>query len=112
MDFWAHTGNDINVLATDYGFPKGWVDNISYEFTLDYTTTGIRIAIDGTTIFNLSGMTNNPDGKFGFYNYSQENVRYQGFEQAPSSVPEPATMLLFGTGLVGLAGFRRRRSNR
>jgi len=112
VDFWNHTGSDITVLETDYGSTKGWADNTVYDFTLDYTTTSITIAIDGANIFSLSGMSNNPDGKFGFYNYSQSYVRYQGFEQNPSSVPEPATMLLFGSGLVGLVGFRRRKSNR
>jgi len=31
-DFWGHSGDDLTVLATDYGSNKGWDDNTSYNF--------------------------------------------------------------------------------
>jgi hypothetical protein len=75
----------------------GWEDNTDYVFQLEYEAERIRITITGPTvrgpdpgaaasglvIFDITpadvGMSTFPSGRFGFYNYSQPNVRYAGF---------------------------------
>lgn len=106
VDYWGHTGSDITVLASDYVGNNGWADNTVYDFSLDFTTSRIKIDIDGSNIFDVSGSFST--GKFGFYNYSQSNVRYTGFteEQSPSTVPEPSTFAIFALGVIGLASRR------
>ncbi|PCH96868.1 MAG: hypothetical protein COB85_03130 [Bacteroidetes bacterium] len=77
--FWDHTSDPIfQVLATDYGAGKGWVDNTTHQVELIYTSSQITIRVDGNLIFDIPGCFN--PGRFGFYNYSQANVTYADFD--------------------------------
>jgi hypothetical protein len=108
---WSHSGTGVEVLATDYGNDRGWADNVSYDFTLGYTDTSINISINGgafnnESIFSVNGLSNTA-GSFGFYNASQERVRYNGFEEEVLiDVPEPSTLAIFALGMIGLASRR------
>ena len=110
VNYGGNTGDDITVLASDYG-DNGWEDNTEYEFSLEYTEDNIIISIDGNVIFDVDGVF--ADGKFGFYNYSQEDVRYRGWEEdsvsvassapvpTPVPTPEPSTYMMLSMGVVG-----------
>lgn len=77
-NFFAHNDSEeFDVLATDFDTTKGWNDNQQYEFSLTYTSDRILIKIDDETIFDVEGEFD--PGRFGFYNYSQEAVRYGNF---------------------------------
>ena len=75
--------------------------NLTFTFDAGMLTTLNDYASAGTWGFGLD-----PDCHF--YN---DGISLE-ITTEKASVPEPSTMLLFGTGLVGLAGYSRRRTQK
>jgi len=109
-DLWGHedfagTGGAVDELAraTNLG-STGWADNTPYDFEIQFTSTSLKVFVDGVLEIDQAGSFN--DGRFAFYNFSQSQVQYSNF----STVPEPTSMALFGLTALGFgASFRRRR---
>ena len=115
-EFWGNTnftadtrgGLDVLAYATNLG-STGWVLGKEYDFTLDFGPNNLDVWVDGVLELSITGAFE--DGRIAFYNFSQPLVTYSIVSVEPgtyNAVPEPATMLLFGLGLIGLAGLRRK----
>lgn len=123
-EFWQHanldgtpTGSGLEELARGATLGStGWVDGVTYEFTFDFGPNDLEVWVDGVLQFDLTGDFD--DGRFAFYNFSQQSVTYAGFDKTtgsfppPVSVPEPSSWALSLLGLLGFGLVRRRRSAR
>ncbi|MFI4910843.1 MAG: putative Ig domain-containing protein [Sedimentisphaeraceae bacterium JB056] len=99
-NYWDCESVNGEVLHQFVNTTAGWVSNVLYTFSLSYQPAegNIRVIItresDGFEMYN-SGLIQDTSplgtGRVGFYNYSQQSVRYAGFTSAlltpPVAVP-------------------------
>lgn len=68
----------------------GWADKTGYEFELDFQDGFFTITVmDGPTLLDSFTIADDTytSGQFGFYNYSQANVRYRGYTAESLATP-------------------------
>lgn len=109
---------DMDVLATNHGSTKGWLDQTLYDFHLDFNVVPGQFSIvvkqGATELWNTTVVDNTfTGGQFGFYNYSQQEVEYAGFQQTGGVIvttPDGGSNLaMLSVALAGLAFVGRRK---
>jgi hypothetical protein len=84
-DFWASAGTArVKSLSAPSLNPLGWVDRKVYEFELHHSPGMIAIDIRDVVLNTNVATIRSTDatyasGRFGFYNHSQQGVRYEFF---------------------------------
>ncbi len=119
---WDHTDPVTEVARAKNLGSTGWNDNQEYTFELTFTDSLIEVFVDDVLEISYAGTFT--DGAFGFYNFSQNPVRYSGITEAelppendngngddPNVIPLPAGLPLLLAGLGAFGIMRRRQAS-
>jgi len=90
-------------IARGFGILNWSIDNSFFSYFMDGSAT-VTVALNsyaGTDLPNIGGEP-------AVFDFAELTVNGQLQNGGAQPVPEPATMLLLGSGLIGLAGFGRK----
>lgn len=92
---------DINFSA----WMDGWDDDYTYGYSGNPAPHDLHIDVDGDGLYAIPFGTGNAYSAY----VSDHSLHLQNFAFRVSAVPIPAAVWLFGSGLLGLIGFSRRK---
>ena len=99
LDLWGHSGKVSELARAETKGSSEYVFGTTYTFEFDIGVNRLVVTVNGTKEFDVTGSFSN--GRFGFYNYSQDSVDYalSGYSEGTFSTKK-ALMFSFSGGLA------------